>query len=49
MTTSRSTIPVSSGQAVSSTSTDTLSMPAGQGITPCCPGISPITRRASAR
>jgi hypothetical protein len=38
--TSRSTIPVASGHAVSSHRTETFSIPAGQGITPCGPGIS---------
>ena len=47
--TSRSTLPVSSGQSVSSQSTDTLGAPAGQGMTPCGPGISAITRRAVSR
>ena len=38
-----------SGQRDSWHRTETLSRPAGQGITPCAPGISPITRSASER
>jgi hypothetical protein len=49
ITTSLSTNPVEIGQCVSSHRTDTFSIPAGQGITPCWPGISPTMRRASAR
>ena len=40
-----------SGQSVSSTRTETFAAPApgGQGMTPCCPGISASTRPASPR
>jgi hypothetical protein len=41
----RSTVPVSSGQSVSSQRTETFGIPCGQAITPCGPGISATTRR----
>ena len=42
-------MPVGRGQRCSSHRTETFCRPAGQGITPCGPGINPMTRRASDR
>ena len=48
-TISRSTLAASIGQRVSSQRTQQLGSAAGQGMTPCGPGISASTRAASAR
>ena len=48
-TISRSTLAASIGQRVSSTITQRLGSPVGQGMTPCGPGMSARTRAASLR